>query len=403
MHIVIRSIFNLRALRGAGRRRVTVLIDRVSGVEGIEYLRLLQPWRSWITIDAVVTLTEPPKPGVLKSQVSPTCQAVVVVSEREDIVRSVRRESESLGLTCIDSAYPSGPSRTLALCQEVAFHDFEIGGFNEWDEQPTKYSQHILKCLSVTHCEKIFPQWALPYIERLRQGQEGRPVEALDIGCGPISVLRWGVLRGLVSVTGVDPLLDMYHIILNRHGLSNLPEIFCQRELCISAEELSQYVPPGSYDFAFSRNAIDHVDDPPFLVAQVAVCLRPGGVFVLEFNTREGTHENWAQLHQFDLYLNSHRQLICQSRDGSIRSLVPEDTGFVLREIITNTDVYTVVVLERGQGSNNYEQVQRLTEEWKRKRLKAESNVTSKMRLYTRLRRMAKPSYRWAKQRGWLP
>lgn len=283
---------------------MVVLIDSVTGLEVAEYVRLLQPWRSWITIDSVRILAGPLKAGNLEHLVSPSCLAVAIVSEQEDIIRSVQQECERLGLACLDCASPAGPSRTLALYHEVAHHDYEIGGVNEWDGQPTQYSQHILKHLSYTHCEKIFPKYALPYIEKLRQEREGRPLEALDIGCGPISVLRWGVLRGLMSVTGINPLLDMYHIILERHGLSGLPGISCQREICIPAEELSQYVAPGSYDLAFSRNAVDHVEDPPLLVRQVGACLRSGGVFVLEFNTREGTRQNWAQLHQVDLYLN---------------------------------------------------------------------------------------------------
>ena len=99
MHIVLCSLFNLHALRKMGKGRVTVLIDGVTGVDGTEYARLLQPRRSWITVDAMMTLAGPLKPGALESLVSPACQVVVAISEQEDIIRSVRRECECLDLT----------------------------------------------------------------------------------------------------------------------------------------------------------------------------------------------------------------------------------------------------------------------------------------------------------------
>lgn len=346
MHIIMRSIFNLDSLRKIDKGRVAVLIDEGVGVDAAEYIRLLRPWRSWLKIDGVIMLAKLPA-GALKSLVSEACQAVVVVSEREDLVSSVRQECELLGLACVDGSYPACPDRNLAMQQEVAHHDFEIGGVNEWDGQPTQYARQVLQHLSQTHCERYFPKYALPDIKRLSQERGGRPLEAIDIGCGPISRLRWGALQRWLSITGVDPLLNMYRIVLERHGLLNLPEILCQRELCISAEELSKYVAPGSYDFAFSCNAIDHTEDPPFIVSQVAACLGLDGVFALESNKREGTRNNWAQLHQFDIYFGSDGQLLCQSRDGSVRPLIGDDVGLALRDVVVNDESYIVVLLER--------------------------------------------------------
>ena len=364
MHVVVRSIFNLRELRGTSGGRVAVLIDDASGVQGAEYIRLLQPWRGWLRIEAVITLSGSLPPKALQDVLPPPCKAVVIVSDRADLLRSVREECQRLDLVCIDSAYPPAPGRTQALLQEVAHHDFELGGLNEWDGKPTQYSQDVLQHLSLTHCQRTFPQYALPYIEKLRQDKGGERIEAIDIGCGAISVLRWGIIQGLMTVTGVDPLLDMYRIILERHGLSGLPGILCDRELCVPAEALSQYVNVGSYDFAFSRNALDHAEDPPLFVTQVGACLRPGGIFALEFYTREGTRENWEQLHRFDLYLDSDGQLVCQTQDGSVRPLVPHDAGLTLREVVANTESYTVVVLERERDAVNAEQLQRQVNNW---------------------------------------
>ncbi len=347
MYILMRSIFNLRALRDKGRQRVAVIIDKSTGVDATEYVRVVRPWQRWLSIEAVVTVPDSLAIASLESWLPAGCQAVVVVSEHKSLLHAVKQACDRRGLAFIDSSYPVGPSRTVSLLQEVAHHDFEIGAVNEWDGQPTKYSWCVLQELSYTHCEKVFPRYVLPYIEGFQQRRGGGPIETLDIGCGPISVLRWGMLQGLLSITGVDPLLDMYQIVLERHGLSTLPSIFCQRQLGIAAEDLRQYVPPSSYDFAFSRNAVDHAEDPHLLLTQVGACLRPEGVMVLEFSTREGTKENWMQLHQFDLYVNAQGTLVSETRDGVCSPLVSEESGLYLREVVRSDKDYTVVILER--------------------------------------------------------
>ncbi len=356
MHVLMRSIFNLRSLRDNGRQRVAVIIDKSTGVDAAEYVRIVRPWQRWLSIEAVVIVPDPLETASLDSWLPSGGQAVVVVSEHESLLRAVKQACERRGLTFIDSNYPVGPSRTTALLQEVAHHDFEIGAVNEWDGQPTKYSWCVLQQLSYTHCEKVFPRYVLPYIEKFQQSRGGGPIETLEIGCGPISVLRWGMLQGLLTITGVDPLLDMYQIVLERHGLSNLPHMFCQRQLCIAAEDLGQYAPQGWYDFAFSRNAVDHAEDPQLLLTQVGACLRPGGVMVLEFSTREGTKENWTQLHQFDLYVDARGTLVSETRDGVCRPLVSEESGLHLREVVRSDKSYTIVVLEQQRGAETREQ-----------------------------------------------
>ena len=272
------------------------------------------------------------------------------MTEQADFLASVQRECQALGAVCIHSAFPVlSDTRELALSQEVSHHDFEIGGVDEWSGQSTRWAQHILQHLSRTNCERTFPQFLLPHIQRF-QGPDKKPVETLDIGCGPISVLRWGVLQGLLRVTGVDPLLDMYRMILERHGLDGLPAIACQRELNIYAEALASALPPESFDIVFTRNAIDHVEDPVAVIGQAEACLRPGGILVLDFHTREGSRQGWEQLHQFDLYLDETDHLVCQTQQGGRRPLIAAGMGLFVRQIVAKTEDVTVVILEKGEA-----------------------------------------------------
>jgi SAM-dependent methyltransferase len=341
----MRSILNLWLLPREARSRVAILIDTHTGVTPAEYLDLLHPWRSWLTVNAVLALTEPVAADGLEDWAPANCQAVVIVSERNDFVSAAQRECRTLHLPSVTSGYPPQGTRAAAMQAEVAHHDYETGGLNEWDGTPAQFSRFALQHLSPVHCFRLFPNYALEDIRRLHQEQRGNPLVAVDIGCGPISRLRWGALQGLLTVTGVDPLLEMYQVILQRHGIASLPKISCDRELSILAEELTRFVAPGSVDFVFTNNALDHVEDPGIVVEQVATCLRTGGIFALACNTREGTAQKWSQMHQFDIYLDKAGQLLCETQDGKVRQLVPPT--LILRQVVASTKETTAVILER--------------------------------------------------------
>ena len=354
MHILMRFLCNLRHVRktnGGGKPSIALVIDERTGVAPDELRRLLQSWQDWLSVEAVLVRSTPPEPGTLRREMSVACRLIGAITDQDDFLASVQHECQALGAVCIHSAFPGlSDARELALWQEVSHHDFEIGGVDEWSEQPTRWAHHILQHLSRTNCERIFPQFLLPYIQRF-QGPDKKPVGTLDIGCGPISVLRWGVLQGLLRVTGVDPLLDIYRMILERHGLYGLPAIACQRELNIYAEELASALPPESFDIVFTRNAIDHVEDPVTVIGQAEACLRPGGILVLDFHTREGSRQGWEQLHQFDLYLDETNQLVCQTQQGVCRPLIAAGLGLFVRQIVAKTEDITVVILEKGEKS----------------------------------------------------
>ena len=353
MHILIRFLFNLRRVRetnGGDKPSIALVIDERTGVAPDELRRLLQSWQDWLSIDTVLVRSTPLEPDALRREVSVACRLVGAITDQDDFLASVQHECHTLGAVCIPSGLPVlSDARESALSQEVSHHDFEIGGVDEWSGQSTRWAHHMLQHLSRTNCERIFPQFLLPYIQRF-QGLDKKPVETLDIGCGPISVLRWGVLQGLLRVTGVDPLLDMYRMILERHGLYSLPAIACQRDLNIYAEELASALPLESFDIVFTRNAIDHVKDPVAVIGQAEACLRPGGIMVLDFHTREGSRQGWEQLHQFDLYLDETDQLVCQTQQGVRRPLIDAGLGLFVRQIIAKTEDVTIVILEKGEG-----------------------------------------------------
>ena len=218
----------------------------------------------------------------------------------------------------VDSEFGSDPL-DRDFFQEIAHHDFEIGGKNEWDGAPTRYGPFILRLLSRTHCRSFFPDVRPRLVELQRH--LSRTVEALDIGCGPLSWLRWGMLEGILRVTGVDPLIEIYEIILSRHGFMSLPGVMPAVRVAATAESICGR-PEFSegYDFVFTNNALDHVQDIGQAIEAVRWALAPHGFAYLQVATREGTRQNWGQLHQHDLYLEG-GHLVAARRDGSIVKL----------------------------------------------------------------------------------
>ena len=154
----------------------------------------------------------------------------------------------------------------LGAASLAAANFWDAKPYNEWSQKDALSSPWILRMLSATHCRRQFPHYVVSHLETLRQAANGRTLEAIDIGCGPISRLRWGQLAGYLRVTGVDPLLDMYAVLHERHGLNGIPSLRCAREISAFAETLTEHLPAAGYDFAYSSNALDHTSDPAGIV-----------------------------------------------------------------------------------------------------------------------------------------
>jgi SAM-dependent methyltransferase len=349
MQVLLRAVFHLFNLRSHEIGRVAILVDSGTEVSADTVVTLLRPWRSWLEITDVLVTHSTPGESWLDTAVVSGAQAVSIISDRSEFGRPLEAAAGQRGLYVSRSDYPTDDEHTTAFFHEMAHHHFELGGLNEWNQSPALHAHHVLQHISTANCIAHFPQYTIDEI-RSRCAALGRPLEALDIGCGSISRLRWGALQGLLRITGADPLLDIYGVLLIHHGLDRLPSIAVDRAISAGGEQLENHVAANSYDFAYCCNALDHVKDPPAVIAQVARALRPGARFALEFATREGSRQQWQQLHQFDLFLdNDGNQLMCQWRDGRLGTLVPDNVELVIDRVIMATDDYTAVVLEHAQ------------------------------------------------------
>ncbi len=332
-------------MRGAGDVRAAFVIDAATGIRADTLMHVLEPWRAWLDVVDLRVGATPPSDDWLAGAAANGAEMVAPVSESADFHAAVVGPATAHGLRVVACGYEAGSEREAALLHEMCHHHYELGGLNEWDGAPVQYSIGILQGVSAANCVTQFPQYLIDDL-RARRAELRRPLEALDVGSGAGSRLRWGVLQNLVHVTAVDPLLDVYAVLLAHHGLDRLPGAGVGRAIAATAESLDQHVAPSSFDLVFCSNALDHVEDPPAVIGQMARVLRPGGLLALEFFSREGSRQNWQQLHQFDLFLApATAELKCQWRDGRVEALVPGGLGLATDRVVSADDEKTVVVL----------------------------------------------------------
>lgn len=319
------------------RRPITVFVATTLGADQLK--RLFSPWRSWCRVE---------KHRVELPQAAAIWCEVYGVTLLRTVIGTVGQKPALV----LEANFDDLSELDVALLQEVAHHDFEIGGKNEWDGSPVRHSHHILRLLSATHCVDFFPILAEPFLARMRHDR-GTALRALDVGCGPVTWLRHGSMSGALTVTGVDPLLDVYEIVLQRHGLSPLDALLPETRLSFGIESLPERRPGlrSHFDFVWTNNALDHTSDPWSAVAAMAFALRHDGCAVIQVATNEGTRRGWSQLHKFDVDYDG-RNLIATDSGGNVAPLVGERCPLDIEQVLEHgPEGLTVVAVPAGRAS----------------------------------------------------
>lgn len=179
---------------------------------------------------------------------------------------------------------------------EIGFWALELSGRG--------YHPEILNRLKPHGMAADFPAVLDPLLSRVQQ----MPARVADVGSGPLSQLAYGAYTGKMVLTAIDPLAEVYaDLLANRH------EAATYRRLAVPAEQLAQTLGAESFDIIWTRNAIDHAQDPGQAFRSMVDALGHGGFLVMTQFSREGTAEQWHGLHQHDMYLDDQNRLILQS------------------------------------------------------------------------------------------
>ena len=160
---------------------------------------------------------------------------------------------------------------------------------------------------------RVYPPDLAPIVGAL-QARFGHNLRALDVGCGPASLLSLGRLHGWYELTAVDPLADRYREALGDRGRTPAVQLTTG-----FGEDLAALFPAESFHLVFTCNALDHTQSPGRVVEQMSRVLAPGGVLYIQGYVREGSANRFRGLHQHDLYLLSEGRLMCRTRAWPLR------------------------------------------------------------------------------------
>lgn len=193
----------------------------------------------------------------------------------------VTRAARMLAASALSPFVSSDTRWRLQLPSEVAFWDayFRTQGMGI-------YAEHYQLRLDPS----------APFLDTLRPYLPvAEPVAVLDVGAGPISPInpRWP--GRTIHVTAVDPLAAEYDRILARYGI--IPRV---RTVAGDGEMLTEQFPAAPFDLAYAANCLDHSYDPLRAITQMLAVVKPGGWVVLDHNIREGAHQRYRGLHQWD-------------------------------------------------------------------------------------------------------
>jgi SAM-dependent methyltransferase len=142
------------------------------------------------------------------------------------------------------------------------------------------------------------PQTPLdPRLERLIADTlpaAGATARILDVGCGPLSVL--GKRASFpIELVGVDPLADDYKALLARAGLE--PP---HRSVAGMGETLDELFEPESFDFIYSRNALDHCENPMRVISNMMRLARAGAKILILVNQNEAENAAYSGFHRWN-------------------------------------------------------------------------------------------------------
>ena len=119
----------------------------------------------------------------------------------------------------------------------------------------------------------------------------------LDAGSGPVTSLGKKLNGKKLNITATDILGDEYREMYESHSYTPLVPV----ETC-SFFDLSKVFGRESFDFVYSRNSLDHCDDPLKAIVELCLVCKKTGMVYLKNEVREATRANGQGLHKWDFY-----------------------------------------------------------------------------------------------------
>lgn len=182
-------------------------------------------------------------------------------------------------------------------------------------------------------------------------------VSILDVGSGPLTSLGqlWPDVR--VFLTAADPLADTYSRILDDYGIS--PPI---QTVFATAEDLSSFFEPCSFDIVHCCNALDHSFDPVRGINEMLRVAKVGGVVFLRHCRNEADQQEYWGLHQWNFDIVDGRFVIWnRSHRIDVANILPVRATISAR-VEDKSDVPIFVEITKEQEFDQHDNYKDLRE-----------------------------------------
>ena len=133
----------------------------------------------------------------------------------------------------------------------------------------------------------------------------------LDVGAGPLTTVGRTYGSKRLTIVAIDPLAEEYDRILESSGV--VPPV---RTRPGEGERLLELFPAGSFDIAYSANALDHSYDPLLVIRNMVNVVKPGGYVLLRHRRNEAEAKDYLGLHQWNFDIQDGR-FVVWNREGA--------------------------------------------------------------------------------------
>jgi SAM-dependent methyltransferase len=235
--------------------------------------------------------------------------------------------SERIIRTLLRLTKPLWKNRRFALWSEEIFWSRWIGKNRD-------------RVRELTDPNLAFPDELLRYVEHVRTD----PVEVLEVGAGPFSVIGSRHDARRFHVTATDVLAPQYDRMLARNRIE--PPV---RTIYADAEQLIPQFGLDAFDLVFATNCVDHMQRPVAAIGQMLSVVRKGGSVVLRHEVNEGLHQDYAGLHQWNLNAEGGRFIIWNEKERhDLTELLRDSCEVVaaIRDDILYSDIRKLVAGE---------------------------------------------------------
>ena len=192
------------------------------------------------------------------------------------------------------------------LSAELDFWERMVPGDVATDDEST-FRQGLL--------ERANPEEPIrdPLLKMLIERIPEEAVSIIDVGAGPLTAFGKKCPGKTLNITATDPLADDYVRMMRAAGIQ--PPV---RPVACRGEDLLDLFEPGTFDIAYSQNALDHCVDPVHVIRNMVDLVKEGRFVVLRHVRREGERMRYQGLHQWNFDVEEREFVIWRTRGEKV-------------------------------------------------------------------------------------